>query len=478
MILKRFLKWLFRPLANLARKITYKLMRDVISHLDKTIKSNRTTIAREPIPYNEGEKIRIMFLFQAASLWPSWESFYEACLADSRISLKFCFLDELYGDTTQMLTAKQFLDDKGFAYEIYSDKLFSRFNPHVLIMQTPYDFGHRKLHVRSAAFKNKGTRIVYIPYGIELADTEHARDAHFYNPVVRNAWRVFTFSDRMLQDYRLMCPNFGAVKCLGHPKFDALYHRERFPILEEVAQRAKGRKILVWHVHFPKLIPMPEGGEVMSTPDLDEYVEFAKYITKMSELFVVLLPHPKFLDGEGDLGIKAKKVVDLLSAAENAYVDWSDDYRNTLMNCDAFITDRSALMVEAVTVGVPILYMRNACYDEPLTAAIEPIVDSYEHGTGFQEMRSFTESFLRGEDPRKALREKAFRENIPYFDGLCGERIKDHIVDAIYAENHDETREEIERLQVEVEQLNRKLDILLKQYGVSITETDGEQKQE
>ena len=104
--------------------------------------------------------------------------------------------------------------------------------------------------MRSAEFKRKGTRIVYIPYGIEIADTEHARDAHFNNPVVRNAWRVFTFSERMREDYCLMCPNSTAVKCVGHPKFDGLYHRERFPLKEEIQKRAAGRRILVWHVHF------------------------------------------------------------------------------------------------------------------------------------------------------------------------------------------------------------------------------------
>ncbi len=466
--LKAGLKWLFRPLAELARKITYKLMRNVISHLDRTIKSSVTANV-PPIPYVDGEPVRIMFLFQAASLWPSWESFYEACMADDRFDVKFCFLNELYGDTTQMLTAQKFLDQKGLEYTVYEDSVFSRFHPHVLVMQTPYDFGHRRLHVRSATFKRKGTRIVYIPYGIELADTEHARDAHFMNPVVLNAWRVFTFSERMREDYFLQCPNRAAVKCVGHPKFDSLYHKERFPILEEVARRAGKRKILVWHVHFPKLIPMPEGGEVMSTPELEEYVQFARYITTKTELFVVLLPHPKFLDGEGDLGVKAKEVVELMTGAENAYVDWADDYRNTLLNCDAFITDRSALMVEAVTVGVPILYMRNARYDEPLTAAIEPIIDSYDRGTGFAEMKEFTESFLRGDDPHKEERERAFRESIPYYDGKCGERIKEHIVDALYAENRDQTSEQIELLRTEVDRLNQKLDYLLEQRGTPVS---------
>lgn len=69
--------------------------------------------------------------------------------------MEFTLLDELYGDTTQMLTAQQFLKEKGIAYTPYSDKLFCQFMPHITVMQTPYDFGHRRPHVRSAAFKKR-----------------------------------------------------------------------------------------------------------------------------------------------------------------------------------------------------------------------------------------------------------------------------------------------------------------------------------
>ncbi len=57
-------------------------------------------------------------------------------------------------------------------------------------------------------------------------------------------------------------------------------------------QREKGEKILVWYVHFPKQIPMPEGGEVMSMPELKEYLQFAQYITKKTEFssFYCLTP--------------------------------------------------------------------------------------------------------------------------------------------------------------------------------------------
>lgn len=467
MSIKYGIKRLFKPLAEFMRKVTYKLMRNVVCDLEETIRFSSGGNENDYlIPYQEGELIRVLFLFQAASFWPSWESFYLACKDDPRIRVEFTLLDELYGDTTQMLTAQQFLKEKGIAYTPYSDKLFCQFMPHITVMQTPYDFGHRRPHVRSAAFKKKGTRIIYIPYGIELSDTAHARDAHFLNAVVKNAWRVFTFSESIRADYRRYSTNYAAVKCLGHPKFDALYHKEQFSQLPEIAQRAKGRKILVWHVHFPKITPQPDGTGIMVTPELPVYLRFARYLaSKQDEIFAVLLPHPKFLDGEGELGVHAKKLVDMLGEMENAYIDWSDDYRPTILHGDFLITDRSALMVEADVTGYPILFMANKDYYEPLTDAVQPIIDSYYQGLTTEDMIAFTEQCLRGEDPRKAERRAAFESHIPYFDGQSGQRIKEHVVNAIYAEQTGLDAARIAALEAEVAALNSRLDRLLEEHG-------------
>ncbi len=463
--LKKKIKSFFKPVADFFRKITYKLMRNVIKELEKEIRASRSNSSQVLIPYYKDEFVRIMFLFQAASFWPSWETFYEACISDPRIRVEFTFLNELYGDTTQMLTAKEFLDEKGITYKIYSDSLFSKFSPHILVMQTPYDYGHRTFHVRSAAFKKKGTRIVYIPYGIELSNTEHAQDAHFYNAVVRNSWKIFTFSERMREDYRQYCPNYHAAQCLGHPKFDGLYNKEKFLPLPEVSQQAAKRKILVWHVHFPKITPQPDGSGVMVTPKLEIYLDFAKYIITQSDLFVVFLPHPKFLDGEDELGTLAEQIIKLLDMAENVYIDWSDDYRNSLLNCDFLITDRSALMIEAATAKVPVLYMYNNDYSEPLTPAVQPIIESYYMGSTFYDMENFVAQCINGEDPKKEIRENAFYNNIPYFDGKSGERIKNHIVDALMEESLGFIENEIINLRADIQELNKKLEYAQERYG-------------
>lgn len=67
---------------------------------------------QKKIPYLADEKIRIVFLFQVASFWTSWESFYMACLNDPRIDVKLIFLDEIVREAIQMQSTKDFLVSK------------------------------------------------------------------------------------------------------------------------------------------------------------------------------------------------------------------------------------------------------------------------------------------------------------------------------------------------------------------------------
>ena len=116
---------------------------------------------------------------------------------------------------------------------------------------------------------------------------------------------------------------------------------------------------------------------------------------------------------------------------DNVYFDFDDDYRPCLVSSDYIITDRSAIMVEGGACGVPILYMSNIEYSEPMTAAIKPLVDSYAQGHNYSDMVDFLERCREGVDREKEQREKAFRECIPFFDGHCGDRIKEDIAESL-----------------------------------------------
>ncbi len=394
---------------------------------------------QKKIPYIDGEKIRIVFLFQVASFWPSWESFYYACTGDQMFDVKFLFLDETNTEKAQMKTAKTFLDNSGIPYIPFEMFDISAYKPHVLVMQTPYDNGHRLQVHSSTKWKEKGYRIVYIPYGIEISDTPESRKMHFEQEVIQNAWRIFTFNEVMIRDYRKYCANAGAVRAVGLPKFDSFVNNDKFVLNDELIKKIEGKKVLLWKVHFPKFFLDSNNNLQMVTPRIKEYIDFADYLSKIDNIFIIFMPHPKFMEiidssEKNELKEEISLLLEKLEKLSSVHIDLEDDYRYSLINADYIIVDRSAIMVEAAAVNVPVLYMYGDAMQEPMTKAIEPIVNSYCQGSTCNDMIDFLTCCMEGKDNNYIERQKAFQEAYPFLDGLSGRRIKE----CIYQEIVDE----------------------------------------
>ena len=399
-------------------------------------------------PYLANEKIRIAFLFQIPSFWPSWESFYNACLNDSRFEVKLLWLNERTIRTSQMETAELFLHDN-VSYESFNELNLALFRPHVIVLQSPYDFMHRANIAYSMRLKQLGARIVYITYGIEVSDTKEMRTTHFLPFTMLNAWRIYTFSNKMRADYVKHCPNRAAVRAFGHPRFDGYANRTKLALPENILKNAAGRKIILWNMHFPK---MNNQKTLLVTPNPKEYIKFAKKISAFDNLFFVFSPHPLLAAGidtrqnpllaagmdalQTDETTRADilELMVILRSIENVFFSVTNDYRNVLINADAIILDLSSLLVDVGIVGVPVFYMQNSEYTEKPTDAVAPLFASYYQGTTADEMICFLEMFDSGLDPKKELRDSAFRECMPYTDGRCGIRIANDIANSIIDE--------------------------------------------
>lgn len=384
------------------------------------------------VPYKTGEKIRIVFLFQIASFWPSWESFYNACKKDGRLDVRLVFLDETNTEKSQMATAYEFLESTGLEYVRYDEFDVDDFRPHAIVIQTPYDKWHRKEVHWSNIYKMKGYRLIYIPYGIEISDTNDSHILHFEQNVIYNCWRIYTFSDAMLRDYKAYCTNSKAVRALGLPRFDYYSSVNRDEIRKTFGNKIGDRKIVLWKVHFPKII-YENGKKCMVTPEIDEYAKFSEMIGRYTNLFFIFMPHPKFfeqkLNADNNKGVE--RILYNLSLCENAYIDMSDDYRKSLSVADYVIVDRSAIMVEAAAINRPVLYMSNKDYYEPVTSAIKPLIDSYYQGNSCDDMVKFLDNCQSGLDTNSSARELAFAKCFPMHDGMAGERIKEDVVNSI-----------------------------------------------
>ncbi len=374
-------------------------------------------------------KLKILFVYQVASFWPSWDSLYRNCMEDDAIEVKLFRIGGEQGDHAQMDHSEDFLIKNGIPYEEFTYEKVMAFNPVYMIYQTPYDKGHRPVETWTARFRSKGIRICYIPYGIEISDTEESRYKHFLLSVVLNAFAVFVLSDEMRAEYEKHCVNAKAVRAYGLPRFDMLLEPRGLP--ESYRDKVKGRKIVLWKLHFPKVF-IENGVKKQATPDLDEYIKFLDYIKKAQDLFFIFMPHPKFADStiDAELLPKAQYLLNELQKIENVYIDMDDDYRASLVNAKAIIIDRSAIMVEAGVKNVPVLYMYNENYREPMIKPIQNLLDSYYQGTIADDMIRFCEKVRNGEDDNFEIRKKAFNKCVPYLDGKSAGRIKAYLMDA------------------------------------------------
>ncbi len=383
--------------------------------------------------YNTGEKITVYYLFQFPSFYPSTKTLMEVLKNDEQIDFKVLVGSFNVDEKVLTKNVDVFLNEKGIEYDEFDIELLYHKKPHIMILQSPYDNWHRPNYLSSFKLKEMGIRIVYVPYGIEISDVEKSRELHFKNDVVINSWKVYTFSERMKEDYITYgnCNPYQVVAC-GHPKFDGMFNAEITDVDPEILQRSKNRKIVVWKLHFP-YTPSDKNG--ILTPDFSVYKVFGNEIPNMKDLFFVIMLHPKYYEIAYKKKIfEASFLMDRLRCYENVYIHENADYQAEIKFGDFLIIDRSAVLIEAIASQKPVLYMVNDQDEEPLTEAVLPIVESYYKGKTAEDMFNFIEMCQKGNDTKKAMRQKVLEEHIHY-DGLSGQRIKDNIVQSMKKES-------------------------------------------
>ena len=430
---------LYRSIGNLSSSIDARIWttENKMNNAFNNASNNTTDILYKQnlIKHKQGEKIRVVFLFQIPSVWASWESVWKAISKDERFDAKMLLFDRMIREVSQLDGPREFLEDHNIPFTHIDDFSFLDWRPHVIVYQTPWEDEWRPRYLHADQIKKMGIRIVDICYGIPFTNSSFVplRNKFPHLNLKVKPWRIYEISELKKKDHFTLCPQ-GAdhVIVTGHPKFDAMVKCDEYQLSDKYSALIKGRKVVFWTLHFVQIY-----SERTFVPVLREYIKFAQMLTQYPDLFFLVRPHPKFFDvyEENGLGEEITEFREAISVCENAYFHSEHDYRNALFAADYVIGDRSALMVETCALQVPAIFMTNYFYSEEIFPSVAPIFESYYQGTTCHDIEIFLDVVVkRGLDYKKQERADALQKCLPYLDGNCGQRIVDDMADSIYRE--------------------------------------------
>lgn len=381
------------------------------------------------------KKIKIYFLLHSKAFLPSWKSFIEACKKDERIITKiiYCPVAKQAKDRDgQFDGTEEWLKENNIEYVHYNKINLHIDRPNVLFYQTPYS-GHRHKNNDSGYFKKYGIKPAYISYGLEFTEAPLNIQNHFKLAIHKNSWRIYTFSENLVKDYWKYCPIGNShVRCFGHPKFDALYEAKNIEMPQWLKDKIKGRRIICWHVHFPCAYSNDNGELKLSTLSWEDDNEILNYIKNDKENFYIFMPHHMFFGttttyynlNPHEVKLFKKELLE----GENSTV-WEEEYPEVLHWSDIFLSERSAVTMEMITTNKPVIYLEGC--PEIYNEFGKDVINAYYYANNANSTISLLEKLKNGEDTKKLEREKVFEKYIEsYYDGKCGERIKNDIINS------------------------------------------------
>ena len=383
-------------------------------------------------PLEGNEAVRIAFVVQDLSIWPSLRSIWDAASKDPRFVCKVVltpFMHPFSSEAVKYDDLKNGFLDEGVPFCAHQFFDLGAFNPHITFLQNPYE-DTRPAALRIEALKKTGTRIAYIPYGLEMGGGAWNISVQFDSYLHRSAWRIFARSERHKRMFGKYCRvGNDHVVVSGHPKFDTIPITSVKSYPNEFTGKIAGRKVILWTPHFavgdpPTWSTFRIYGEVI----LDE-------MRRRQDLFLLIRPHPLFFQAMLQHGIWDKAGEEgfrgMVLEAGNLALDEKPDYRPAFSISDALMADVGSFLLEYLPTGKPILYLHHPegigmNEDEQLVSYLYTALNPAD-------IAEFMDMVRRGEDGKKGERELAVEMFLYGTNSNVGERICHHIYSSLCA---------------------------------------------
>ncbi|MEH7392943.1 CDP-glycerol glycerophosphotransferase family protein, partial [Bacillus sp. JJ1474] len=376
------------------------------------------------------KKIKVVFLVQLPSIWPSTESVWKSFCDDARCEVQIVQLPFYHHnyDQKQNESIGDYLDKKNISYKYWYDVNLENEKPDVVFFQNPYD-STRPVRYSFGEITKFVKRTVYIHYCLDILGGE-VIDYHFKLPACTNSWKVFVRSERYKEMFKKYCPKGdNHVVVTGHPKMDMVYNLDNFIVESELEECIGNRKVILWNPHH--MIKENEWSTFLEWQEL-----LLTIFQERNDIFLIIRPHPLLLGnlerefgGTEFVNLFLKKV----NSLENVMLDLSDDYKQAFKVSAALISDASSLLLEYLPTRKPIMYLPKinggGLNDDG------DIIDYYYNGIEEKDIKNFIDLISNNQDPLYHKRISQINNYLYSFDGNAGYRIKENIISSLLDED-------------------------------------------
>lgn len=404
-------------------------VRDLSARVDGTAVLAAERSGGLAAPAAPGEKLRLGILLQDPEDWYRTDSLWQTLKADAR------FEPAVYAAPKKQtgLSAAEVLRAEGVPFREAGRYTLLEDRPDILIVLSADDRLDREEYLWTDKVSQLGVRIAYLPGSPETMARPLREDRPETGGLQARPWRQFALTEQARFDHICFSPRgAGHVAAVGHPCFDALARRDRYPLEAAVREKIRDRRIVYVDLCAPERAP--DGG--IAGADIRGYREFFARASEYEEFFFLVRPDASYgaYYEKNGLGGEVSALRKTLETAENAWL-CAGDYRPCLYAAAYVIGDRSARLLEAAALDVPVLVMRNFYDREELLPSVRPVFDSFYQGTEAYDMGAFLDFVgRRGNDYKQAERRRAAAEYLPRPDGRSGGRIAEILAQAVYEE--------------------------------------------
>ncbi|WP_143754524.1 CDP-glycerol glycerophosphotransferase family protein [Aristaeella hokkaidonensis] len=306
-----------------------------------------------------------------------------------------------------------------FGEKMFGDEAVRTYNPETgewldpetlnldyVFLMRPFETYLPKMY--RASDLRRHAKVCYVTYSFLVTSRPEMEQLEYNTHFIRNVSMIFCEKQGTLEYVNhkfaeTICSGDQKAFFCGYPQYDLIAPGKEDSLLWP-RQREEGVFRMIW---TPRWTTDPKLGGSHFFDYKDQMIGWAE---KNASIDLVFRPHPLALANYVSSGLITKKEQEKYLAryteCENAAVDRTTEYYDTFFSSDCLITDISAVMLDYLFTGKPIVYCTSPNDQYFFTPELHECLYKVE---SFDEIIKVVEHLRTGDDPKKELREKVAR---------------------------------------------------------------------